>query len=162
MPLLAHFADLLRGHAPRSSSHLFRDPVTVLAHRGWSGRAPENTLAAFRLAAGAGFGFELDVGLTADGHAVVLHDDTLDRTTDGHGPLDHASLAEVRRLDAGSWFSPAFRGERVPLFTEVLDEFGGVVPIDVEIKAPRRGGPWSAEQLAAAVVACLAVLLIVR
>jgi glycerophosphoryl diester phosphodiesterase len=149
-------------HAPRPTDHLFPDRVTVLAHRGWSARAPENTLAAFRLAAEAGFGFELDVGLTRDGHAVVLHDDTLDRTTTGYGPLDQTTLAELRTLDAGAWFSPAFAGEPVPLLREVLTELGGRVPIDLEIKSPRRGGPWNTDDLARAVVDLVVDLDLVR
>lgn len=94
----------------------------VVGHRGAAALAPENTLAAFRLAAGLGVdAVELDVQRTADGVPVVLHDDTLDRTTSGHGPLREATWAEVRALDAGSWWSSAHAGERVPSLDEVLD-----------------------------------------
>ncbi|CAE7586742.1 DIP13 [Symbiodinium sp. KB8] len=94
----------------------------VWAHRGASKTCPENTMAAFRagLAAGAD-GVELDVHPTLDGHVVVIHDATQDRTTEGRGLICHAPLEEIRRLDAGSKHSAAFRGEQVPLLGEVLD-----------------------------------------
>ena len=101
-----------------------------LAHRGASASAPENTLEAFRLAveSGAG-GLEFDVHMTSDGEIVVLHDPTVDRTTDGTGPVSGMSLAEVRRLDAGYRFASEganpYRGKgvRVPTLAEVLREF---------------------------------------
>lgn len=97
------------------------DRVRVIAHRGASSDAPENTMAAFERALELGAdGFEFDVQLTSDGHPVVVHDTMLDRTTNGTGPVFHASLAEVRSLDAGSWFGPDFAGERVPTLEEVL------------------------------------------
>jgi glycerophosphoryl diester phosphodiesterase len=101
----------------------------VIAHRGASGSAPENTLAAFELAASQGAdAIELDVRLTADGVPVVIHDDTLDRTTGGHGQVRARSLAELREMDAGERFtldggrSFPFRagGVRVPTLSEVL------------------------------------------
>ncbi|WP_255371675.1 glycerophosphodiester phosphodiesterase family protein [Cellulosimicrobium sp. CUA-896] len=89
----------------------------VVAHRGNSAVAPQNTLAAFEAAWRGGAGsIELDVQLTADGQVVVIHDDTVDATTDGTGALAGLRLADVRALDAGSWFSPAFVGQRVPTF----------------------------------------------
>ena len=86
--------------------------VIVLAHRGYSAKAPENTMAAFELALAVGAdGIELDVHMTRDGEIVVIHDDTLDRTTNGKGPVSDQTMAELRELDAGSWFSPEFAGE---------------------------------------------------
>ncbi|MGE0142586.1 MAG: glycerophosphodiester phosphodiesterase [Planctomycetota bacterium] len=101
----------------------------IVAHRGWSARFPENTLSAFDAAAGAGAEMlEFDVHETADGHCVCIHDETLDRTTDavaryGRDSIAVASttLAEIRELDAGSWFEPRFAGERVPTLGSVLD-----------------------------------------
>ena len=94
----------------------------VVAHRGSSSVAPQNTLAAFEAAARAGAdAIELDVRLTADGHVVVIHDDTLDATTSGSGRLEGTTLAQVRELDAGSWFAPAYAGQRVPVLGEVVD-----------------------------------------
>lgn len=92
-----------------------------IAHRGMCLEAPENTLVAFRGALEAGFGFELDVWLSADGVPVVLHDRTLQRTTDGEGPVREKTLAELKQLDAGSWFDQKFAGQRIPTLAEALD-----------------------------------------
>jgi glycerophosphoryl diester phosphodiesterase len=117
-----------------------------LAHRGASALAPENTIEAFRLAveAGAG-GLELDVHMTRDGHIVVIHDATVNRTTSGTGAVSEMTLDELRRLDAGHNFSPdggptrpyRGRGVRVPALGEVLSEFPGVaVNIDIKVGSP--------------------------
>ena len=91
-----------------------------LAHRGAGKLAPENTLAAFRLGAGFGFrAFECDVKLSRDGEAFVLHDDTLDRTTDGRGSPADVDWADLARLDAGNWHSPAFAAEPLPRLTQI-------------------------------------------
>jgi glycerophosphoryl diester phosphodiesterase len=118
-----------------------------LAHRGASALAPENTIEAFRLAveAGAG-GLELDVHMTRDGHIVVIHDATVDRTTNGSGAVSEMILDELRRLDAGHNFSPdggparpyRGRGVRVPTLGEVLEEFP-VGAVNIEIKAGTPG-----------------------
>jgi glycerophosphoryl diester phosphodiesterase len=118
-----------------------------LAHRGASALAPENTIEAFRLAveAGAG-GLELDVHMTRDGHIVVIHDATVDRTTNGSGAVSEMILDELRRLDAGHNFSPEGgparpyrgRGVRVPTLGEVLEEFP-VGAVNIEIKAGTTG-----------------------
>jgi glycerophosphoryl diester phosphodiesterase len=118
-----------------------------LAHRGASARAPENTLEAFRLAvqAGAG-GLELDVHLTRDGHLVVIHDPTLDRTTNSSGAVAGMTLDELREADAGYNFSAdggdthPYRGLglRIPRLDEVLREFPGVV-VNIDMKADRPG-----------------------
>jgi glycerophosphoryl diester phosphodiesterase len=118
-----------------------------LAHRGASASAPENTLEAFRLAveSGAG-GLELDVHLTRDGHVVVIHDSTLNRTTDGSGAVANMTLDELRESDAGHNFSPdngnalSYRGLglRIPTLAEVLREFPGVA-VNIDMKADRPG-----------------------
>lgn len=93
----------------------------IVGHRGASADAPENTLAAFRLAAEQGAGaIELDAKLSADGVPVVIHDDTLDRTTDGHGDVRAHALAALGRLDAGGWFGLRFAGERLPTLESTL------------------------------------------
>lgn len=90
-----------------------------LGHRGGGALAPENTLAGLRLAARLGYaGTEFDVKLTAEGVPVLMHDDDLDRTTSGRGPVTLAALAEVQELDAGTWFGPAFASERVPTYED--------------------------------------------
>lgn len=107
----------------------------VIAHRGASSYAPENTLAAFDLALEMGARhLELDVHLSADGHIVVIHDDNVQRTTDGDGPVAGLSLGQLRGLDAGSWFAPRYRGQRIPTFAEVLERYAGRAHLHVEIK----------------------------
>lgn len=102
------------------------EPAFIAAHRGDRSAAPENTLAAFRAAVASGSDIlETDVRLTADGAAVLMHDETVDRTTDGSGAVADLTLAELRALDAGSWFDERFAGERVPLFGEFLDVVAG-------------------------------------
>ena len=93
----------------------------LVAHRGASGYAPENTLAAFRRAVELGAKFiETDLHLTSDLRFAVIHDHSLERTTNGRGLVHDMSQAELRAFDAGSWFSPAFAGERIPTLDEVL------------------------------------------
>ncbi|MFI6996335.1 glycerophosphodiester phosphodiesterase [Nocardia sp. NPDC050175] len=100
--------------------------VTVVAHRGLAAGLPENTLAAFRGAAALGVdGIEIDLRVTADGQVVVMHDDTVDRTTDGHGRVVDLTLAEIKALDAGRYAGPQFGGERVPTYREVLEVLQG-------------------------------------
>src|SRR3954454_23608769 len=93
----------------------------VVGHRGAAMRAPENTLASFREAARLGAGWvELDVKLTQDGVPVVIHDETLNRTTDRQGAVRSMGFAELAEADAGSWFGPAYAGERVPRLEDAL------------------------------------------
>jgi len=96
--------------------------VLVIAHRGASGHAPENTLAAFRKAVSLGAAFiETDLQLSRDAHFVAIHDETVSRTTGGQGAVKDLTLAELRTLDAGSWFGSEFSGERIPTLEEILD-----------------------------------------
>ncbi|MFD2613284.1 glycerophosphodiester phosphodiesterase [Paenibacillus gansuensis] len=106
------------------------------AHRGWSGKAPENTLAAMRLALGEYYvdWMELDVQLTKDGVPVVIHDFTVNRTTNGRGRVKDKTLADIRALDAGSWYSREFAGERVPTLEEVLTLAKGRCKLNIELK----------------------------
>jgi glycerophosphoryl diester phosphodiesterase len=102
---------------------LMRKPW-VIAHRGASGHAPENTLAAFERAVQLGAGFiETDLHLTRDARFVAIHDATLERTTNGRGNVHDFTLAELRQLDAGMWFDREFMGQRIPTLEEVL-KFG--------------------------------------
>lgn len=120
----------------------------IIAHRGGAELGPENTQATFALAAEMGVGFELDVTLASTGEVIVLHDDSVDRTTNGTGLASELSLQEIQELDAGSWYGADFAGEPIPTLGQVLDRFGGQVLIDIEIKThPLR------EELAAGVVA---------
>lgn len=100
----------------------------IIAHRGASANAPENTLAAFKLAREQGAdGIELDVMLSKDGHLVVIHDDSVDRTTNGKGLVRDMTLAELKLLDAGG-------GERIPALEEVFEQFGNRFIINIELK----------------------------
>ena len=108
----------------------------VIAHRGACAYAPENTLAAFELAVQQqAHAIELDVTLSADGHVVVIHDSTVDRTTDGKGMVNALSLAALKELDAGSIYDDAFRGERIPTLAEVFEAVGQKLFINVELKS---------------------------
>lgn len=111
----------------------------LCAHRGYNKAAPENTLPAFALAVSMGAQeIELDLWPNKDGDLVVCHDSTLNRTTDGNGLISEMTTKEIKALDAGSWFSPAYKGIKVPLFEEVLDLFGGKVITNIHIKSPYR------------------------
>ena len=113
----------------------YKEKPLNFAHRGASGHAPANTMAAFLLAAEMGAdGIELDVHLSADVELVVIHDHAVDSTTDGQGPVSALSLAELQQLDAGSWFAPRFAGERIPTLRQVLEAVGQRLLINVEIK----------------------------
>ena len=106
----------------------------IFAHRGASAHAPENTLAAFELAlAQNADAIELDVKLSADGRAIVIHDQTLERTTGRPGRVKDLSFADLRSLDAGSFFSEKYRGERIPTLEEVFEAFGNRTFINVEL-----------------------------
>jgi len=122
-----------------NSSEVGSASPMVIAHRGARDVAPENTLAAFAAAISAGAdGIELDVQACASGEIVVLHDSSVDRTTNGTGSLATMSFAALRRLDAGKWFSDRFAGERVPTLDEALDLAKGNLIVNIEIK----GSQW--------------------
>jgi glycerophosphoryl diester phosphodiesterase len=112
-----------------------RQPL-ILAHRGASHWAPENTMASFRLAAEMGAdGIELDVQLSKDGEAVVIHNVTVDETTDGSGWVEDFTLVELQTLDAGSWYATEFSGEVIPTLAQVLHELGPRLICNIELKA---------------------------
>jgi len=107
----------------------------LIGHRGYPAKFPENTLASFEGAMQAGCDMiELDVTLTKDRKVVVIHDDTLDRTTTGKGPVRGHALAEIKALDAGSWFDARFASERVPELWEVTELTAGRCMLNIEIK----------------------------
>ena len=118
--------------------------MLVIAHRGASGYAPENTLAAFKRAIALGATFiETDLQLSRDSRFVAIHDDTVNRTTGGTGKVHDLSLADLKRLDAGAWFGSEFAGERIPTLDEIL-EFSkkNDVVFYLELKP---GGSWGGE-----------------
>ena len=104
------------------------DKMEIVAHRGYSGAAPESTVAAVEAAVEhQADAIEFDMHVTKDGQLVVMHDDTVDRTTNGKGRIKDLAFAQIRKLDAGSKFSPKFKGERVPTLDEVLQAAKGRV-----------------------------------
>jgi glycerophosphoryl diester phosphodiesterase len=125
----------------------------IVGHRGAAAGAPENTLESLRLAADQGAAMvEFDVKLTADGALILMHDEDLDRTTTGRGPVAAASLADIRDLDAGGWFADAWRGARVPTLEDAIGLLEkGAITANIEIKPC----PGREAETAAAVVDCL-------
>jgi len=113
------------------------DNIYVAAHRGWSAKYPENTMAAFKAAAELGVDqIETDIRITADGELVLIHDAAVDRTTNGAGLVREKTLAELRALDAGSWKGAEFAGLQIPTLKEFMD-FIATLPemtIDFELK----------------------------
>ncbi|HXQ50302.1 MAG TPA: glycerophosphodiester phosphodiesterase family protein [Stellaceae bacterium] len=131
-------------------------PPRIIGHRGAAAHAPENTLAGFRKARALGAHWvEFDVQATRDDRAVLLHDARLERTTDGYGIAADRSAGEIERLDAGRWFGPSFRGEKVPSLEAalaLLDELGlGAV---IEVKAAPGDGPRTMRATLAALDRC--------
>lgn len=124
----------------------------ILAHRGASHDAPQNTVAAFQLARQLGVdGVELDTSLSRDGVPVVIHDLTLDATTDAKGPVRALDLKALKELDAGSHFSPVFKGERIPTLDEAFEAIGPDLVVNVELKTVS-WRPDGLEQAAAAMI----------
>jgi glycerophosphoryl diester phosphodiesterase len=118
--------------------------MLLIAHRGASGHAPENTLSSFKKAVSLGATFiETDLQLTRDARLVAIHDETVNRTTNGKGAVHDMTLADLRRLDAGSWFGSEYAGERIPTLAEIL-EFAKKhdVVFYLEMKP---GGSWGGE-----------------
>jgi len=117
-----------------------------IAHRGASGTFPENTLSAFRAAIDAGADMcELDVQLTRDGAVVVIHDETVNRTSDGRGKVAELTLEEIQRLDAGAWFKDgSSRGERIPTLDAVFGATAGRCGLNIELKAAGAEGQVAA------------------
>jgi glycerophosphoryl diester phosphodiesterase len=117
---------------------LLRQPgvaVGRVGHRGAKGHAPENTMVSFETGARMGvWAVETDVHLSKDGEVVIMHDHTVDRTTNGQGFIKDMTVAELKQLDAGSWFDPKFAGQRVPTLAELLAWAKDRVPVAIEIK----------------------------
>lgn len=122
--------------------------VLVIGHRGAPGYAPENTMASFEkgLELGADL-LELDIHMSQDGELVVMHDANVSRTTDGQGCIEGMRLAEIKQLDAGAWFGARFRGQRVPMLTEVLAWAKDRVPLIIEVKRDQQSVAGIEERL---------------
>lgn len=132
--IYVHAQDYFRGEPIPEGA-----PLNI-AHRGASGHAPENTLAAVQLAMDMGADMiEIDLHFSRDGEAIVIHDATLDRTTNGSGQVKEFTTEELQKLDAGSWFDEKFEGERLPTLGEVLALIDGKVQILIELKQGKSG-----------------------
>ncbi|MCF6138956.1 glycerophosphodiester phosphodiesterase [Pseudalkalibacillus berkeleyi] len=130
---------MLIGYVPEKASADAEEEndVEKVAHRGAAGYAPENTMAAFDKAVEMDSDYiELDVQMSKDGELVVIHDITVDRTTDGSGRVGDLTYDELRKLDAGSWYGEAFKGEHLPTLGEVLDAYEGDMKFLIELKSP--------------------------
>lgn len=126
--------DLIKKNLPKSmwGNH---GSILVISHRGASGRYPENTMAAFRMAAEIKADMiELDVRRSKDGHLVVIHDVKLGRTTNGEGRVREKTLAELKAFSAGAWWSEKYAGERIPTLDEVLAWAQDKLPIVIDVK----------------------------
>src|SRR5687768_17051469 len=111
--------------------------MIIIGHRGASGHAPEHTIPSYDRAIEIGVDYiEQDLQMTSDGTLVVMHDPTLDRTTSGSGLVIETSLEELKRLDAGSWFSPDFAGTTVPTLRELFERYGKTANYYIETKNP--------------------------
>ena len=126
---------LLASFIPGMLALLAATPPLVVAHRGYSSLAPENTLVAYQYAIEAGApAAECDVYCTSDGQVVLIHDGTVDRTTDGTGAITAMTLEQVKQLDAGSWKAGKFCGEKIPTLEETLTLTKGRMRLVIEIK----------------------------
>ena len=115
--------------------------ITAIAHRGASSYAPENTFAAFDLAVEIGIEeIELDVQFTSDSHIIVIHDETLDRTSNSTGPVSERTLEEIQLLDAGFWFDEEFSGERIHTLGEVFERYKDKLRFNIEVKSKEADG----------------------
>jgi len=129
------FSPLSQAFAAETTGDLRK--VDNIAHRGASAYAPENTIAAFDKAVEMKADYiEIDVQRSKDGKLVVIHDTTVDRTTDGSGKVGNLTFNELRNLDAGSWKGEQFAGAQIPTFDEILDRYHGKIGILIELKAP--------------------------
>ncbi|KAB2494260.1 glycerophosphodiester phosphodiesterase [Priestia endophytica] len=129
------FSPLSQAFAAETTGDLRK--VDNIAHRGASAYAPENTIAAFDKAVEMKADYiEIDVQRSKDGKLVLIHDTTVDRTTDGSGKVGNLTFKELRNLDAGSWKGEQFAGAQIPTFDEILDRYHGKIGILIELKAP--------------------------
>lgn len=122
----------------------------LIGHRGLAALAPENTIISFTLAKVKGLDWvEFDIQLTKDDALVIFHDDTLERTTNGHGLLYNHTLAELTALDAGTWFHRDFHSEKIPVFAEVLPQLWYLgLFLNIELKLPENPTPEHSQRLA--------------
>ncbi len=122
------------------SNEIAVSSVKIVGHRGAAGHAPENTLSSFQKGLDLKVDIiELDIHLSADDELIVIHDATVDRTTNGTGAIEDLNMSEINQLDAGTWFGADFKGEKVPTLRDVLELVGDQCPLLIEIKWPSKG-----------------------
>lgn len=110
--------------------------IEVIAHRGASGSSPENTVISIKDALKQGAKYiEIDVHMTSDGHVVAIHDETVDRTTNGHGAVGELTLKEIKKLDAGSFFDSKFKREKIPTLEDVFTHLSNQAVVIIELKS---------------------------
>ena len=125
------FTDIQTSKAVQST-----DDFGSIAHRGFSSQAPENTFAAFDLAIENEFYYiETDVQLTADNIPVIIHDDTVDRTSNGKGKVSEKTLSDIKKLDFGNWFSPKFKDQKILTLSELLKNYNNKIHLVLELKS---------------------------
>lgn len=132
--LVASATTSLNCNVANAAQELKTQTPLIVGHRGGRKWAPENTLASFKQCVDHGYALELDIHKCKSGELVVIHDDDVNRTTDGTGMVKDKTLSELRCLSAGKWYDEKFAAERVPLLSEVLEVVNGRVPIQIEIK----------------------------
>ncbi len=130
-----------------SHETVFNQPE-IIAHRGASADAPENTIAAFRKAVELGADYiEIDLRQSKDGELIVIHDGSVDRTTNGNGDVDELTFSELRKFDAGSWFDKKLNSEKIPSLQEVISLLGDSVQIIIEFKESNDSHPGFEEKV---------------
>lgn len=128
---------LVNVKVPDTVAQFTTNRSVLIAHRGASAYAPEHTMEAYEQAVELGADcIEVDLQITKDGTLIAMHDRTVGRTTDGKGPVKSYTIEEIKKLDAGSWFSPAYKGARVPTLREIFQEYGQSICYYIEIKDP--------------------------
>lgn len=134
--IVGFFCSILFTPTYAQQAHDSVHQIKVVAHRGAKKFAPENTLAAFKKAYEMGADYcEMDVRMTKDSVLIIMHDSKVDRTTNGSGKVSEMTLEEIKALDAGSWFGPAYVGEKVPTLREVLQQMKDKIIPDIDFKA---------------------------
>lgn len=150
--VLAFLILITTGDSPNCQTRLevniSKDDFILIAHKGASGYAPENTLPALIKAMELGANYlEIDVHQSRDSQIIVIHDSDVDRTTDGSGSVDNMTIAELKQLDAGSWFDPKFAGTTIPTLQEVIDVINSNVNLIIEVKVGSEHYPGIEENI---------------
>lgn len=138
--VISFLIPLIKFKTTNISKNINTKEIKIIGHRGASGLAPENTSASFNKAIEIGVDIiELDIHLSSDNQLIVMHDSNIKRTTNGTGEIENLTLAEIKKLDAGSWYDEKYRTEKVPTLNEVFELVNNQCKIMIEIKWPKQG-----------------------